>query len=122
MQPKDYSQLLYEVLENKPAAEQDKILHNFKNILIRNRETCLAPSIEKEFVRIEWQKEQGKITYISSASRFTASQEKELEKISSEPREFSVNPELLGGVAVRKGDKLYNATLRKKVETLITFV
>lgn len=118
MHPQTYAQLLYEVLENKPAGARDKILERFKNILITNKESYLAPLIVKDFTKIREQKEREKITYISSATKLTASQKSELEAISSEPREFSVNPELLGGVAVRNKDTVYNATLRKKIELL----
>ncbi len=118
MLPKDYAQLLYEVLENKPEQEQDKILRNFKNILIRNKETYLAPAMKKELDKIQGQKELERTTYISSATELTASQKKELGSITSEPREFLINPELLAGVAVRQGDKVYNATLRRKLEFL----
>jgi len=118
MHPQDYAQLLYEVLQNKSPAQQDAILSNFKKILIKNKEAYLAPAIEKELDKIQAQKEQEKITYISSAAKLSASQQKELESISSEPREFLVNPELLGGLAVRSKDAMHNATLRKKISLL----
>ena len=118
MHPQDYAQLLYEVLQDKSPAQQDAIFENFKKILINNKETYLAPAIEKELDKVQTQKEQEKITYIASAAELTQSQKKELESMTSKPREFLVNPELLGGVAVRQKDRIYNSTLKKKVETL----
>lgn len=116
MNPKDYAQLLYEALDNKPAKQQDEILKNFKSILIKNKETYLARATGKEFTKIQEQKEQEKTTYISSASRLAGNQKKELEKMFPQPREFSVNQELLGGIAIRNKDIVYNATLLKKLE------
>lgn len=118
MQPKDYAQLLYEVLKDKPAKTQGKILGRFKKILTKSNESYLCHFVEKEFEKIQGQREHERITYISSASELTAHQKKELEGISTSPREFSVNPDLLGGVAVRNGDVIYNATLRKKLECM----
>ncbi len=118
MNPKEYAQLLQEVLEGKSENKQDKILDNFKTILGRNKESYLAPAIEKELHKIQTQKEQERTTYISSAAELTKDQRKKVESISAEPREFSVNPDLLGGVAVRQQDIMYNATLRKKIELL----
>lgn len=118
MSPKTYAQLIYEVLGDKLATDQDKILHNFKNILIRNKESYLAQLIEKEFIKIQEQKEEEKTAYISSASKLTTNQKKALKNIATEPREFSVNPDLLGGVAMRNKDIIHNATVRKKVEVL----
>lgn len=118
MLPKEYAQLLYEVLENKTTNQGDKIFDNFKHILIRNKESYLVPAIEKELSKIQTQKEQERTTYISSAAELTPKQKTVIEAMSTEPREFSVNPSLLGGVAVRQKDKIYNATVRKKIESL----
>ena len=118
MHPQDYAQLLYEVLQDKSPAQQAVIFENFKKILTKNKETYLAPAIERELDKVQTQKEQEKITYIASAAELTQSQKKELESMTSKPREFLVNPELLGGVAVRQKDRIYNSTLKKKVETL----
>ena len=128
MLPKDYAKLLYETLspygtspeggENKPANAQYKILRNFKNILIRNKETYLAPAIGKEFGKIRAQKEQDDMTYIASAQKLSVDQRQQLERTFIEPREFSENPSLVGGIAVRQQDIVFNATLRKKIEFL----
>lgn len=118
MNPKNYAQVLYEVLENKTEEQQDKILARFKALLARNKEAYLAPAIEKELNKIQQQKEQERTTYIASASELTEIQKKKLGTILAEPQEFSVNPSLLGGIAIRHRDKLYNSTLRKRVEAL----
>jgi F0F1-type ATP synthase delta subunit len=118
MQPTEYAQLLYEVLEGKSENMQDKILGNFKNVLVRSKETHLASAIEKELAKIQTRKEQERTTYISSAGELTSRQKAALAEMTVEPREFSVSPSLLGGVAVRQKDAVYNATLRKKIETL----
>lgn len=118
MHPKDYAQLLYETAKGKTAAQQGKILERFEALLIKNKDTHIAGAVEKEFQKIHNQKGKEKITYISTASGLSTIQEKELESITSAPREFSVNPNLLGGIAVRQGDTIHNATLRKKMESL----
>jgi len=118
MYPQRYAQLLYDVLQDKSPAQQDAIFKNFRKILIKNKETHLAPEIEKELNKIQQEKEQEKITYISSAAELTYNQKKELEGMTSKPRKFLVNPELLAGVAVRQVDKVYNATLKRKLEFL----
>ncbi|MBI1889000.1 MAG: F0F1 ATP synthase subunit delta [Candidatus Spechtbacteria bacterium] len=118
MLPKDYAQLLCEVLENKPDKQQSQILDRFKTLLKQNKATSLAGAIEKEFEKIQKQKEREEITYISSAVTLSKNQKRELESIFSGPREFSENPSLLGGIAVRQKDTICNATLKKKIELL----
>lgn len=118
MNPKEYAQILYEVIEKKTESQQDDIITRFKALLARNKDAHLAPAIEKEFAKIHQQKEWENITYIASSIKLSGAQKKEIENIFPEPREFSENPSLLGGVAVRQKDSVYNATLRKKVEFL----
>jgi F0F1-type ATP synthase delta subunit len=118
MNPKNYAQLLYEVLEDKSASEQDKILDSFKSILIRTKESYLSLSIEKELNKIQHGKNQEKTTYISSASELSSGQKKQFTSLFDEPQDFLVNPNLLGGIAVRQKDKVFNATLKRKIEFL----
>jgi len=118
MPPKDYAQLLYDVFKNKPEEQQGQILKRFKSILMRNKDAHLISAITKELEKIQKQTEQGRITYISSSSKLSGNHRQELESAFPEPREFSVNPDLLGGIAVRHDDRVYNATLRKKMELL----
>ncbi|MFY9457803.1 MAG: F0F1 ATP synthase subunit delta [Candidatus Spechtbacterales bacterium] len=118
MLPKEYAQLLYEVLENKRTDQQNEILSRFKNILARKKESYLAPAIQREFIKIQVQKSRENITYISSASTLANARRKELAGLFLEPMEFSENLSLLGGIAVRQKDKVYNATLRKRMELL----
>lgn len=116
MHPENYAKLLYEVLENKPTKQQGEVLERFKKILVQSKESHLAQTIKKKFTKIQEYKEQERTTYIASALKLTVSQKKELEKITSEPREFSVNENLLAGIAIRNKDMVYNGTLRKKLE------
>lgn len=118
MSPREYSQLLYETLENKTDIQQGQIFKRFKDLLTRNKDTHLSSAIEKELAKIQGQKAQDGLTYIVSSSKLSSEQRKELEDAFPEPREFSENPSLLGGVAVRQKDKVYNAALRKRVESL----
>lgn len=118
MNPRDYAQLLYEVLENKTDEQQSQILERFKDILTKNKDTHLSGAISKELKKIQEEKIQEKTTYIASASEFSAAQKQELENLLPEPRIFSENPFLLGGVAVRQKDRIYNATLKKQIEAL----
>ncbi len=118
MNPKEYSQLLYETLQKKSEKQQGEILQRFESLLIKNKETYLASAIEKEFEKVQQQKERDNRTYIASASTLSKSQKADLENTFPAPHDFSVNRALLGGVAVRRGDKVYNATLRKQVELL----
>lgn len=120
MNPADYAQLIYAVLEDKGEKQQDEILKRFKALLIKNKDTHLAGAVEKELEKIQRQKEQENVTYITSSSALSESQKQELESTFPEPRIFSENPSLLGGVAVTHKDKIYNATLRKRIEVLRT--
>ncbi len=122
MTPKYYAQLLYEVLESKPADAQDTILSNFRNILIRNKHAHLAPVIQREFEKIQEEKLREKTTYIAAASELSSKQKKQLGRMFPEPLVFSENPRLLGGIALTQKDKVYNATLRKKIEIVKSFV
>ena len=118
MIPKDYAQLLYETCQDKTDEQQGKILERFKTLLTKNKDMHLATAVGKELQKIQDQKERENVTYITSSSELSNSQKQELENIFPEPREFSENPSLLGGIAVRQKDGVYNATLRKKIESL----
>lgn len=118
MTPRDYAQLLDRALEDKNEGTQDQILLRFKNILTKNKDTYIAQTIKKEFQKVQNEKKQKKTTYLSSASQLSSIQEQQLKNIFPAPWVFSVNPSLLGGVAVRQNDTLFNGTLRKKVELL----
>ena len=118
MNPKEYAQLLYDTLVDKTDEQQDKILERFGALLAKNKHAHVAPAIEKEFQKIQQQSERESVTYITSSSQLSDSQKRELENIFPQPLEFSENPSLLGGIAVRQKDKLFNATLRKKIEIL----
>ena len=118
MNSKEYAQLLYDVLKDKPANLQSKIIANFKNALLKNKEAYLSHSILKEFKYIVEQHETDNFTYISSASELSSSQKKDLMGIFGNTMEFTVNKELLGGIAVRQKDILHNNTLKKQLEIL----
>lgn len=118
MNPRQYAQSLYEVLESRSEEQQDQIIERFKYILTKNKDSHLAGSIRKELEKIQEQKIQEEMTYITSASNLSDPQKQELESIFHGAKSYSKNPSLLGGIAVRKKDIIYNATLRKKIETL----
>lgn len=118
MYPQQYAQLLYETLKDKSDEQQSQIISRFKNILEKNKNSYLAGSILEELEKIQNQKLEEKTTYIASATKLSEEQKGQLEDITAGPHEFSENPSLLGGIAVRRKDRVYNATTRKKVETL----
>ena len=118
MNPKEYAQLLYETLSEKAEDKHDQILDRFKSLLVKNKESHLGTAIKKEFKKIQDKSEQEKFTYITSAWELSENQKKELEDILPRPHKFSENPSLLAGIAVRQGDNIYNATLRKRMESL----
>jgi len=118
MKPIEYAQLLYEVMEGKGDEEQSQIIERFKSLLIKNKDAHLAMTITKELEEIQHKNEREKITYVTSASELSAEQREALEEIYQDQKEYSTNPSLLGGIAVRTRDKIYNATLRKKIEAL----
>lgn len=117
MRPDYYAKIIYEVMEGKTEAEQGEILSRLREILVRNKETHLAMHIYKEFKKVQKERGEEKLIHITSTSELRASQKKDLEDMFGKA-EFSQNPNLLGGIAVRIKDKLYNASLRKKIETL----
>ena len=118
MNPKEYSQLLYEALSETTEDKHDQILDRFKSLLVKNKESHLGTAIKKEFKKIQDKSEQEKFTYITSAWELSENQKSELQDALPEPHQFSKNPSLLGGIAVRQGDNIYNATLRKRMESL----
>lgn len=118
MNPRQYAQIIYDALLGKTEGEQTQIISRFKTILIKNKDTHLFEAIEKELKKIQEQKEQEKTTYITTASELSDKQKIELENLFSKPLNFSENPTLIGGVAVRQKDKVQNATLKKKIEAI----
>jgi F0F1-type ATP synthase delta subunit len=116
MTPHEYALILYEVLEGKTDQEQKDILKRFRSLLVHNKETHLGKGIEEDLQKIQNQKELDQVTYISSSETLSSDETKQLTEIFPGEHHVSKNRVLLGGIAVRKKDILYNATLKKKSE------
>lgn len=118
MNPRLYAQLLYETLKDKSDNEREKIIKRFNALLEQYKISHLKNAILKEFKKIEREIFDAKITYITGSPELTGAIKNELESMFRGEKEFMKNPNVIGGVAVRQKDILYNGTLKKRIEIL----
>ena len=122
--PKQYAVALYESI-NGDKNKIKLVLNEFVKVLILNNDIIKAPKIILEFEKI-WDKKKGIVTAeIISAGELEKSIIKLLnnyiKKVSEAEQVISrqaVDKNLLGGVVVKYGDKIIDASLRTRLVNL----
>lgn len=115
--PVKYAKSLAEALDGAPKEMADSFLDNFLNIVEKNNDGKNLPDILAELKKIEQEKSGiKKISVITAVSLSEKSAEeilKKLEKIFSSKIEikYKVNPAILGGIVIEKGDEIFDKSL-----------
>ncbi|MEA3398434.1 MAG: ATP synthase F1 subunit delta [Patescibacteria group bacterium] len=122
---KQYARSLYESLEGREKKEIGPAISNFLNLLINNNDISKTDNIIDEFENI-WNLEQ-KITKakVVSARELEANvigslsdYVKQTAKSSKVAIEKTVDKSILGGVIIKHGDKVMDASLRARLNAL----
>lgn len=101
-----------------------KLLTQFMGTVTENRRASEIPAMLTSFEKMVALRRESQTAYVVSAKKLTAA---ELTKIKSELKtslgttvtvETSVDPELLGGFVVKIGSRLYDSSLKSKLEDL----
>lgn len=125
--PRKYAIGLHEAVKEKSKDEADLIIENFLKILLKNNDFSLADKIVAEFSAY-LKEQEGKIEAEAvTARQLSVEEEKELSQsikgqLAAEEIELvnKVDKSILGGLIIRFKDKLFDGSLKNKLETLKT--
>jgi F-type H+-transporting ATPase subunit delta len=105
-------------------AKVSVLTQQFIGTITANRRAHEIPTIIKAFMEMVALRRGSQVAKVVSASKLTQAQLKQLQtKLKSETGqtveiETSVDPELLGGFVIKMGSRLYDASLKTKLEDL----
>lgn len=115
--PRFYAKALISSLEKASPKEQDAIIKRFVKMLADQNALGLAKqifsAIEAELAA-EKKKNTARIVTVTSLSE--AEQKKIKTQFPAKEYEFSANSELIGGMVVQHGTRLYQATLKRALD------
>ena len=123
--PKQYAISLFESVSNKKDGEAEAVVKKFFGLLVRNNDLSKSGRIISELARL-WNKKSGIVeSEVVTARKLDDSSIRSLEKFLSEESgakkiviNEKVDENILGGVVVRYGDTMLDASLRTKVRDL----
>ena len=105
-------------------AKLGKIVTNFIGLVAQNRRAAEIPAMIKEFDELLARRRGTQIAKVTSAKKLTGAQ---MSKLKSQLKkslgravdvEADVDPDLLGGFVVSIGSRLYDSSLKTKIEDL----
>lgn len=122
---KKYALALIEMLEGADEKQSKKIINDFAKDLVHNNESHKLEKIIREFSLLFDAKYSIVNANITSASTLTAASEKTLNdyiknntKASEVNIEKSIDASIIGGVVIKYGDKIFDASLRTQLNKL----
>src|SRR3989344_2212515 len=123
--PKQYAISLFESVSNKKDGEAEAVVKKFFGFLVRNNDLSKSDRIISELARL-WNKKSDIVeSEVVTARKLDDSSIRSLEKFLSEESgakkiviNEKVDENILGGVVVRYGDTMLDASLRTKVRDL----
>ncbi|MEI7451667.1 MAG: ATP synthase F1 subunit delta [Candidatus Falkowbacteria bacterium] len=123
--PKQYAQSLYELAADKPEAEVLVVLKTFVEMLIKNLDYGKIDEILANFARI-YDEAHGELAVnLSSARTLSAESESDIANYLKNKTGFSkinfstkIDTALIGGMVVRYGDKILDASLKNNLNNL----
>ncbi|MBI2463119.1 MAG: F0F1 ATP synthase subunit delta [Candidatus Spechtbacteria bacterium] len=121
--PRFYAKALVASLKEVSPKEQGAIIKRFAKMLEQQKALGLAKQIyaavETELAE-EKKKNTARIVTVTSLSE--SEKKKMKEQFPAKEYEFTTNSELIGGLVVQHGTRLYQATLRKILEGLTSSI
>ncbi len=115
--PKQYAAALYDLLDQHPGDASPDIVRRFIMLLSRNRDLSLWRRIVEAFERLYYVR-QGKTRAIVSTAQ--TSKADYVRSVLGKTSDTAVrtDPHLIGGVAIRIGDKLIDNSVQSRMERL----
>ena len=119
-----YARALHEAISETKPEDQEKVLDNFVKVLTEQGDIGRYPEIEEEYEKIS-----AKASGIEDVTVITAHEMPDAKKLISELNELAgkrlnvtteVDPSLIGGMVIRAGDTLIDASVKKQLEDLRT--
>jgi len=102
----------------------DDAARNFIQLLVRNRRLAMLPQIREQFEKLKLEDEGKLDARISSAYPLDDAQRNQVVNLLSSRFKRKINatvtvdPELIGGIKVEVGDKVWDASVRGKLQTM----
>ncbi len=120
-----YAQSFYEATREVKNEDLEEVVAEFVKLLVADKATTLVPEIMVDFSEI-WNKENGIAELlITSAKEISETQMAELKKKALESTgaksvvvKKNIDPEILGGLIVRVGDRIFDASLKERLAQL----
>lgn len=120
-----YAKALYEATKSKSQAEIDLVVANFLKLLQKNGQMKLAKKVSEKFAII-WNNEQGVVeAEVITRYKMQDAMTKEIEKFIKEKYSAKevvikniVDEKIQGGVIIKVGDELLNASVAGMLENL----
>ena len=119
---KQYAQSLHQALSETRPEDQEKVLDNFVKILIQNGDIAKYSEIEKELTELKLGESGIKIAEVSTAREMNLSSGvvEGLNRAVKTDLEIQkkVDEGLVGGLVMRVGDKLVDASIKEQLNKL----
>ncbi|HZF24468.1 MAG TPA: F0F1 ATP synthase subunit delta [Burkholderiales bacterium] len=102
----------------------DDAARNFIQLLVRNRRLAMLPQIREQFEKLKLEDEGKLDARISSAYPLDDAQRNQVVNLLSSRFKRKINatvtvdPELIGGIKVEVGDKVWDASVRGRLQTM----
>lgn len=120
-----YAQALIESLSGLSPEKQKSVISNFAQILFRNNDGHLLGRVIDSFSKIWNEQNSIVVAEIKSAHKIDENTEKVLIKRIKEAAKASeaeikktIETKILGGVVIKYGDKIFDASLRSRLNSL----
>lgn len=118
-----YAQALYSLLKDQPEQKKAVIIDNFAKFIVKNNDVFRLEKIEKEFGLL-WDKENllTEVEFLSayelsdSSLKFLIGKVKEMTGAKDLKIIKKVDKSILGGVVIKYGDKIFDASLKSRLE------
>ncbi len=120
-----YAQALIESLSGLSPEKQKSVISNFAQVLFRNNDGHLLGRVIDSFSKIWNEQNSIVVAEIKSAHKIDENTEKVLIKRIKEAAKASeaeikktIETKILGGVIIKYGDKIFDASLRSRLNSL----
>jgi F-type H+-transporting ATPase subunit delta len=123
--PKQYAQVLYDITDGKSKTEAEKTVADFARYLGKDRKTKLAGKIIEQYAKIYNKEKEIVDVVVSSQKKLTEPETQKIKKFIKGKYdakevilENMIDEKIIGGIVVRVGDELMDASMRGKLEEL----
>lgn len=121
MKAEDYAKALFGAISETSPKDHDKVLDNFVKILAQQGDQNLLPEIEGHYHRLEMENKGIKEVKVITANKVDQKElVSQLNKLLGKNIEVKhkVDEGIIGGVVIRAGDTLIDASVKNSLQTL----